>query len=326
MTTYKILELSQKSDDWLTERARRITATDLAALRSGRKSLYQLLAEKTGRCAVPDLSDIPGVKAGIHFEPLVRQYLSEHFKEWLPEGATELPNPCVVRVDHDFYMASLDGLTAQGIVIEIKNCFTATDFEAIKEQGLQAPKVVHYGYFAQLQWQMYVTGAPYAIIVFHHSETQEFGQIAAFKVDRNEEEISTLLKLASTYEAAYRGETELKPDPEKDFEFISDNDVSDLGLDGTLDELRRLEAMRGSAARTLQLISSRQNELKELLSNAIFASRPPCKGVKAPSFTLTKCVRENGYDIERMVQDGLITKDQLEGYKKPASAYVRVSL
>ncbi|MDV5469038.1 YqaJ viral recombinase family protein [Klebsiella pneumoniae] len=75
----KIVNLSQREEDWLDWRRQGVTATDAAILlnRSPYKTRWRLWAEKTGYAREVDLSLNPLVRRGIESEDAARRAFEE---------------------------------------------------------------------------------------------------------------------------------------------------------------------------------------------------------------------------------------------------------
>ena len=71
----KVVNLSQRSPEWLAWRSQGVTASEAAAIvgRSPYKTLWRLWAEKTGLCEPDDLSANPFVQRGLQCEDQVRR-------------------------------------------------------------------------------------------------------------------------------------------------------------------------------------------------------------------------------------------------------------
>jgi putative phage-type endonuclease len=149
---YEFVKAPQRSPEWFELRKDAITATDVAVLMglSPYKTPFRLFAEKTGR-----VGDQPAGEAaarGRILEDAVATYYEEE------RGVKLRKSNGIVRLkEHPWAMASLDRTVVgnPSAIVEIK---TSTS-RAWEIQPV--PLLV----IAQVQWQMFVTGAAYCDVV-----------------------------------------------------------------------------------------------------------------------------------------------------------------
>lgn len=115
MSKMIVVDLNQRSDEWLKWRALGITATDIPVILglSPYKTPWQLWAEKTGRINPPDLSGNPNIQRGIALEDKARQLAEARYGEFL------LPL-CGECAKWDVLRASFDGVDSHDQPYEFK--------------------------------------------------------------------------------------------------------------------------------------------------------------------------------------------------------------
>ena len=176
----KIVNLSQREDDWLDWRRQGITATDAAILLnlSPYKTRWRLWAEKTGYAREVDLSLNPMVRQGVENEDIARRAFEEKHDDML------LP-VCVESLEYPLMRASLDGLRDNGEPVELKSP-SATVWENVCAD--KANSKAYQLYYPQVQHQLLVTGAKQGWLVFYFE-----GQIQEFIILRDEAMIQEIL-------------------------------------------------------------------------------------------------------------------------------------
>jgi putative phage-type endonuclease len=193
----KVIDIEQRSLEWLMWRARGVSASDAAVILglsdidvdddgsfgdgmvSPYKTPWRLWGEKTGLLVPQDISQNPNVKRGIALEgPAIADFEERH-------GVFTLPL-CVESSEHPEIRASLDGLTDHGEVVEIK-VPTPRRYLEVLNLGVQSP--AYKLYWPQVQTQIYVAGADKAWLVFYQGQ----GVRHEFEVARDERFIADQL-------------------------------------------------------------------------------------------------------------------------------------
>ena len=290
---FKELQLQQGSQEWLEARKSHITATEVAHLATGFCSLYTLVQEKRGLLPPKDLSKVPAVSEGSYKEPLIRAAVEAKLPQLLSEDEVCLPTPCVESIEEPFYMASLDGYSkAQNLILEIKNVFSqsAKNWESLKELGLKAPYQLPYGYYWQVQWQLLVTKAKGALLVFHHSDspTEVNPQnLIFFPIKPNPADQAKLVKIAE--------------------------EVKDILINNKPELTEKLNELKSVRSQIIDQLSEQLlTESQTRISN--------------DQFTLTRSEREGSVDWEALVADGIISSEVLAKYRKKSSFTTRLTL
>lgn len=137
--------MQQNTQEWLDFRKRGIGASDVASILglNPYRSAYQLFLEKMGKA---DAVESPMSRYGKEMEEIARDaFISKH-------GILVFPRVCVSkRTNTPWAFASLDGMSLDdSTILEIKCPFYA---EKAVEMSKQIPPM----YYAQMQYQMFVT-------------------------------------------------------------------------------------------------------------------------------------------------------------------------
>jgi len=138
--------MEQGTKEWYSYRREHIGSSDIAAVLglSPWKTPYQLWLEKTGRKEESEPNS--AMIRGKVLEPKARQVYIDF------TGNIIIPNICT-SPKWSVAMASLDGISEDGsLIVEIK-CPSLNVF------NLSLEKVIPPHYLAQIQWQLWVTGA-----------------------------------------------------------------------------------------------------------------------------------------------------------------------
>ena len=115
MPKMTVVDLNQRSEEWLKWRAMGITATDIPVILglSPYKTPWQLWAEKIGRINPPDLSGNPNIQRGVKLEDEARQIAEARYGEILLPVCGECARWDVLR-------ASFDGIDSNNMPYEFK--------------------------------------------------------------------------------------------------------------------------------------------------------------------------------------------------------------
>ncbi|HAS6975735.1 TPA: endonuclease [Vibrio parahaemolyticus] len=199
----KIVNLSQRSEQWLEWRKGGITATDACILlnRSPYKTEWRLWAEKTGYAREVDLSLNPLVRQGVENEDKARRAFEEKYNDIL------LP-VCVESVQYPLFRASLDGLRGNGEPAELK-CPSETVWNDVCSE-LKNSKAYQL-YYPQVQHQLLVTGAKQGWLVFYRN-----GQLKEFVITRDEPMIKEIVAKGIIFWKRVTERKEPEKDPKRD--------------------------------------------------------------------------------------------------------------
>lgn len=322
---FKELQLQQGSQEWLEARKSHITATEVAHLATGFCSLYTLVQEKRGLLPPKDLSKVPAVSEGSYKEPLIRAAVEAKLPQLLSEDEVCLPTPCVESIEEPFYMASLDGYSkAQNLILEIKNVFSqsAKNWESLKELGLKAPYQLPYGYYWQVQWQLLVTKAKGALLVFHHSDspTEVNPQnLIFFPIKPNPADQAKLVKIAEEVKDILINNKPVTPQKGDTVIVEPTKDITKL-----IDIYRQSEKSYLELTEKLNELKSVRSQIIDQLSEQLLTESQT--RISNDQFTLTRSEREGSVDWEALVEDGIISSEVLAKYRKKSSFTTRLTL
>lgn len=194
----RALASSAEREPWLRARAGGITATEVRDLRAGNMNA-RALADKKRSMDFEDLSHVRHIAHGNNREPVIAEWIAQRFNiqpnDYLFAGllnSRHLATPDGAGINFDEHL----------LISEIKTSKYNLD-----------PAGDHFGktgYFYQMQWQMYVTGAKRCLFVWeqHDDDWSEWPERAPEPVfaepqfvwiDRDEREIERLIKVADGF-------------------------------------------------------------------------------------------------------------------------------
>lgn len=209
----KIVNLSQREEDWLEWRRQGVTATDVTILLnlSPYKTPWRLWAEKTGYARECDLSLNPLVRKGIENEDVARRAFEEKYDDML------LP-ACVESAQYPIMRASLDGLRDNGEPVELKSP-SAKVWEEVcaKKTNSKTYRL----YYSQVQHQILVTRAKQGWLVFYFE-----GQIQEFQIPQDKAMIKEILIKAKKFWQQVVNKKEPDKDPERDLYIPKGDEVN----------------------------------------------------------------------------------------------------
>jgi len=132
---------------WLEERRKGIGGSDIAAIMglSPWKTAYQVYQEK--RREITPVGETKLMDWGKRLEPAIRQWYSDQTGR-----CVRLPEKILFHSRHPFMLASLDGFTDDGRVVEIKSARSG------KEWGMPGSNEIPSYYLLQCQHYLFVTG------------------------------------------------------------------------------------------------------------------------------------------------------------------------
>lgn len=177
-----ILDVEQGSDEWLSIRKEKISATDVAAILGVSPWVTPLQLWKRKLGFESQQQQTQAMRYGSELEPHVRNLVEAKLGLSFP--------PCVaLHGEASWRMASLDGYNdVTNTVLEIK-CANAKDHEEAKKGNIPAK------YISQLQWQMMVMGAKLAYYASYNND-----DLVIVEVDFDNEYIASIMpKVAEFY-------------------------------------------------------------------------------------------------------------------------------
>ncbi len=270
----------QGTQEWLDFRKTRIGASDAPIINGDSPwcNAYELWQRKLG--LVPDQFVSPAMQRGKDLEPKARE---EYIRL---TGNTVMP-AVVVHKEHEYIFASLDGLSPDGIVIEIKCANRVDHLKAIEGQ-------VPDKYLAQLMHQLAVTEAEIIDYVSYCPDHET--PLAIVKISRDENYINDLIE------------------KEKEFYICMVNKVPPF-------QNAEVDRLIVSRKQLLEI----EKDIKGLLEKNREAIIQKCGGESAvgPGYKVTKSTVKGHVDYSKIE----ILKDiDLEQYRKPDTIQWRITI
>jgi len=208
----KIVNLRQGTAEWLAWRDKGVSASDIAVVLgiSPYKSLWRLYAEKAGKVPPEDLSNNQFVAHGKRCEPAVRA--------WFEAKHDTMLFPACGEGDHPFIRASFDGLSDDGIPVELKAPSDAVFDEVV---ALREDADAYRLYACQVQAQIFVSGQDHGYLVFGRVVEQDDGNLVVeeaveFRIDRDDAFIADMIQKAEAFMDAVKNGKEPAKDPARD--------------------------------------------------------------------------------------------------------------
>ncbi|WP_295405806.1 lambda-exonuclease family protein [uncultured Thiocystis sp.] len=246
----KVVNLSQRSSEWLAWRSQGVTASEAAVIvgRSPYKTLWRLWAEKTGLCEPDDLSANPFVQRGMALEDDARQGFEERH-------STMLLPICAESDLHPALRCSFDGIGDDGEPVELKVPAQGT-WDDIATQGTEAK--AYQIYWVQVQFQILVANAIRGWLVF---DPQRAGVSAMeFEIARDDAFIEdTLIPECLAFHEAVQKKKEPTPDPTRDLFVPVDDERS---------QWTAFARQYREAAALAKTLEDEQKAMKALMANA----------------------------------------------------------
>ncbi len=161
--SFRIIDLEQDTNAWLDWRMSGITATDASIIMGDNpyESVETLFLVKAG-LQKAEFKMNEAIQRGKDLEPIVREKVNHHFQE-------DFQPACVQNLEHDFVLASLDGISNDfRCVLEIKcPSFYASHIRNWRkiDNGEQEFVAMPEYYYSQIQYQLLATSADYCLFV-----------------------------------------------------------------------------------------------------------------------------------------------------------------
>jgi putative phage-type endonuclease len=305
----KIMNLSQREDDWLAWRKSGITATDAIILvgRSPYKTIWRLWAEKTGYAREVDLSLNPLVRNGVINEDKARQVVEEKHNDLL------LP-ACVESLKYPLMRASLDGLNSANEPVELK-CPSETVWNEVVAKGINSD--AYQLYYVQVQHQMLVTGSKTGWLVFWRD-----GVIQEFLIQRDDSLMQEIITLGDKFWQQVQDRKEPEKDPQRDL-FIPQGKQVNAWI-SVAEEYRFYDSEAQELKKRLAEIQATQkpllNEMKSLMGEYFQADYA---GVMVTRYKVSGRV-----NYKKLLEDNpsVITDDDVEKYRSQEDERCRVTV
>lgn len=284
----KIIDVKQGSPEWHALRRTHIGASECAAImgQDPYKSAYQIWRNKVfGEPTVDNYA----MKQGRELEPVARKLLEEIM-------GIEFPPVTCISEGYPWMMASLDGLSAENTVLEIKCPLEATFSKLMANDGLTIPATWQW----QIQHQLCVTNLKKAILfVYNESKSVQI------EVPRDEDMISQLIEKEGHFWHQYVLKFERPPYEADEVEKRIDVDWIEKA-----DKWQR-------AKRALLDAEAVEESARNELIDATDGRNTEGGGVK-----VTKYSRQGNVDYKSIPE---LQDVDLEPYRKPSTVSWRVS-
>jgi putative phage-type endonuclease len=306
----KIVDLTQRSEEWLRWRAQGVTASEAAVVlgRSPYKTPWRLWAERTGLARAPDLSANPHVRRGNELEDAARRAFEAR------HGTLLLP-VCGESEEHPVLRASFDGIADDGSPVELKAPAERT-FAEVAEKQTEA--TAFRLYWSQVQHQLYVAGADQGWLLFYGGP----GRLLEFPVARDEAFLhEELVPACLSFWEAIAKRREPPRDPARDLyvpvgEALEQWSVLAGEYRDRLREKARLEA----------LLKERKAEL-DSLEGRLVAMMDGFLAAEAAGLKVARFLQNGAVDYGKALKALLPKLDpaELETYRRKASERVRIT-
>ncbi|EGP7970969.1 lambda-exonuclease family protein [Campylobacter coli] len=156
--SYKIIDLEQGSVEWLNFRKGKIGASMIASC-VGIKGAFS--SKEEVRDIILGLKEVyqnEAMRRGNEYEPLIRARV-----EFLHSVSI---TPVVLQsLENEMFIASLDGIDENGVIYEFK--YSQDEYDFIKRNKKPSDK-----YYAQVQFQLYISGKEKCIFVVMNKEEE----------------------------------------------------------------------------------------------------------------------------------------------------------
>ncbi|HIC9363698.1 TPA: lambda-exonuclease family protein [Campylobacter coli] len=210
--SYKIIDLEQGSVEWLNFRKGKIGASMVASC-VGIKGAFN--SKEEARDIILGLKEVyqnEAMRRGNEYDPLIRARV-----EFLHSVSI---TPVVLQsLENEMFIASLDGIDENGIIYEFK--YSQDEYDFIKRNKKPSDK-----YYAQVQFQLYISGKEKCIFVAMNKEEE----IVECEVLRDEAYQEWLIKSVKQFILDYI------INQKSDYKDLDDNHAKELTI-----EIIRLE-------------------------------------------------------------------------------------
>lgn len=279
------IDIEIGSDEWKSLRRKCVTATDIPVLMNvGFETPYQRWMKKiTGE----ETEQNDDMKRGIELEPYVRSLAEERFQTvFYPETH--------VHAQKSWALASLDGLSPNGLLIEIK-C------PRLKGHSIAVMGIIPEYYFPQVQWQMYVVGVKSMQFLSYFE-----GDLVNVEVHRDDLYLQDVIRKAEEF---YDCIVNLRAPA------LTEKDVKEV----VMDESFEAAAQEWMAAKA----HLDQWEMMEKEARAKLQAYAQKGSVKGYGIKVMKLIRSGNVDYSAIPE---LKNVDLNQYRKKPTEYFRISL
>lgn len=275
----KIHKIEQNTEEWVEFRRGKLGASHAPIIMSDSpwSTPFQLWETLTNRR--PPQEQNKWMSRGLELEPIARAKIEEHL-------GIKFDPICASHDEHEFLIASLDGYNEEhNIALEIK-------VPGKKDHDIAMSGDIPLKYYAQLQHQLYVSGASSS---FYYSFDGKDG--VAHQVNPNPEYQAMLLTELLKFWKCLQEDT---PPELCDRDFVK---IQDSLLEQRLDKWYELSAQKASIEKQLKAIT---DDIKLAISHPL---------AKIGSYETMRSTRKGNIDYAAI--DALKNID-LEAYRKPS--------
>jgi len=318
-----LVDLNQRSKEWLQWRSQGITATDIPVILglSPYKTIWRLWAEKIGLINPPDLSKNPNIRRGVRLEDEIRKIAEKRYNDIL------FPI-CGEYIAWDVLRASFDGLDLDNKPYEFKApsdsvfdevCATGNDlYDEVGKIG--SDSISYKMYECQTQVQCLVSGNREGRLIFY----KETGEDMDFPIILTREREEEILLAAKTFWEHVVTKTPPKIDPEKDL-FIPETTNQIFLWESYSDSWRTQHQRIKDLEKELTGLKEDQKEVQgELAKEMGTFKHADSSGVKVSLFT-----KQGHIDYKRFLSEQYPNQDfsvELEKYRKAPSDGARFTM
>lgn len=305
MSKMNVVDISQRSEEWLAWRAKGITASDIPVILgdSPYKTPWQLWAEKVGRINPPDISKNPHVKRGIRLEDKARQF-SEKKK-----GEVLLPL-CGEFGDWNILRASFDGVDSRPVPYEFK-APSEKVWQEIYDKGEES--TAYKVYKSQVEAQCIVAGSQFGHLIFYLDDEH----VLHFIIQIDDVRKQYILNEANAFWQKIVSNTPPTPNPERDY-YIPDNGNDKFRWKGYASAWVNTNHRISSLKKTLKALEDEQKGVqKEMIASMGAYKQADLDGVKVSRFT-----KKGSIDFYSFVKDKFPDQDvdsMLEKYRRTST-------
>ena len=311
MSKMKIVDLNQRSDEWLQWRSQGITASDIPIIlgMSPYKTPWQLWAEKVGRINTPDISNNPNVRRGVRLEDEARLLAESRYGEFL------LPL-CGECAQWDVLRASFDGLDSVMKPHEFKAPSDSV-WSDIESMGIESS--TYKLYEAQVHAQCIVAGSRNGRLIFY----KEDGQDLDFSVILTPEREQEILQAAMLFWEHVDTNTPPTPDPEKDWYLPESGDQKfkwEAYVDAWRTQHHRIQALKDE----LKALEKEQKGIQKAMTTLM----GPFMQADIGGVKVTRFIKKGSIDYTAYLKDSFPDKDvsdELESYRRASREESRFS-
>lgn len=307
----KVVNIAQRTDEWLDWRKQGVTGTDAAALLGlhDKKTPWRIWAEKLGKVPPEDLSGNPNVQRGIALEPIAREAIEQkHDLLLLPV--------CGEQDEHAILRASFDGVDDNGRPVEIK-CPGDKVWAALQKGGDESPE--YHRYVVQVQHQILVSGSDSALLVYFHN-----GEMLEFTLQRDDKMCREITEKAQAFWDLVVNRKEPEKDPLLDV-LVPTGKARGMWMTLSNDR-KRINRFLTEAETRVKTLKAQQKEV----DTAMVGLMGEFLHAEADGVAITRYQQQGAVDFKALLADLYpdleLTDELLAKYRKSSSNRTRITL